>query len=57
MLKLDWGGKKEKGFGGASFLFSRASWKNLYMIPKRKEVFMRVKKEKKNQGSRSTKAD
>lgn len=46
MLKLD-RKKKEKSFGVTSFLFRRSPWKNLYMIPKKKEVSMRVKKTKK----------
>lgn len=39
--------KKEKAKKGNPLLFRCAPWKNLYMIPKRKDVFMWVKKKKK----------
>lgn len=39
-------GFQKNVFWGTSFLFKRAPWTNLYMNPKRKEVFMRVKKTK-----------
>lgn len=43
-------GLEKKVFGGTSFLFRRAPWKNLYMNPKRKKVFMQVKNKKKYRG-------
>lgn len=40
----------EKKVLGAPPSYLDVPWKNLYMNPKRKEVFMRVKKNKKTQG-------
>lgn len=48
----NWIGKKGKSKKGNPFLFRCAPWKNLYMIPKRKDVFMWVRKKQNNKNNR-----